>query len=268
MVKKTGHPYVYKGIHKSTGQFYFGFRSQNKVPAVDDLGSKYRTSSKYVNALGFENFEWIIIAEFFTADDAYWFEQELIKEHIANQNCLNRYYTDDASGQRKFSMAGMKHTDEQRARQSKRMSGRTVPESTKLAVSKSMKGKVKTEEHQRNINKALIGRQMPPKTEEHKEKHRIATTKMMADMSEEARIVRGNKISKSKKGKKIKPRSDDANRKAADSLRKPISCDGVIYPSRVEAAKHYGVRPETISARAVSDKFPEFFFVKKEKDSK
>ena len=37
-------PYVYKLVHKETGEFYIGFRCANKVPANEDLGIKYFTS--------------------------------------------------------------------------------------------------------------------------------------------------------------------------------------------------------------------------------
>lgn len=39
------YPYVYKCVHKTTGQFYFGYRCANKLPAEIDL-PKYKTSFK------------------------------------------------------------------------------------------------------------------------------------------------------------------------------------------------------------------------------
>lgn len=85
-------PYVYLGIHKTTKEFYFGFRKQNcnnNIPSNEDLGIKYFTSSQKVKKSFFE-FDWIILAEFFNWEDAYKFEQELICTNIKNKLCLNK----------------------------------------------------------------------------------------------------------------------------------------------------------------------------------
>ena len=84
-------PYVYKLTHKETGQFYIGYRCANKVRSELDI-LRYKSSSKYVKELGFENFNIEIIAEFFNAEDAYEFEQNLIKESFDNNLILNKSY--------------------------------------------------------------------------------------------------------------------------------------------------------------------------------
>ena len=56
-------PYVYRLDHPTTGEFYIGYRSANKKPSHLDL-PEYKTSSKIVNPR-FEEFNWIILAEFF-----------------------------------------------------------------------------------------------------------------------------------------------------------------------------------------------------------
>ena len=88
-------PYVYLGIHKITSQFYIGYvgSTRRKLPSHSDLGTRYFTSSKKVAELGFENFDWIILAEFFDPItgglDAYNFEQDLISENWKNPLKLN-----------------------------------------------------------------------------------------------------------------------------------------------------------------------------------
>lgn len=86
-------PYVYLCTHKITGEFYFGYREVNlrlNIPSSQDL-PKYKTSSKKVKPI-FAEFNWIILAEFFSGNDAYDFEQLLIHENwnnplLLNQNC-------------------------------------------------------------------------------------------------------------------------------------------------------------------------------------
>lgn len=58
-------PYVYKLVHKTTGQFYYGYQYANRVPSTESLGVCYFTSSKIISKLGFENFNCIVLTEFF-----------------------------------------------------------------------------------------------------------------------------------------------------------------------------------------------------------
>lgn len=82
-------PYVYICTHKITGEFYIGSRTSKniKLPPHLDL-PKYKTSSKRVKPR-FNEFDWIILAEFFTSDAAYEFEQETIFTFIHDALCLN-----------------------------------------------------------------------------------------------------------------------------------------------------------------------------------
>jgi hypothetical protein len=84
-------PYVYKGIHRETGEFYIGYRYANKKPSTEDLGNYYFTSSNQVKKIVFEKFDWIIIAEFFDKDSAWDFENLLIKDNFRNPLNLNRH---------------------------------------------------------------------------------------------------------------------------------------------------------------------------------
>jgi len=110
------YPYVYMVVNKFTNEFYIGYREGNKLPASQDI-LLYKTSSKKVRP-NFHNFTPFIIAEFFTAtarDDAYWFEQELIENHIKDPLCLNEYFINKSQGRKKFkSKIGKKCKDETR----------------------------------------------------------------------------------------------------------------------------------------------------------
>jgi hypothetical protein len=86
-------PYVYVCTHNETNKFYIGYREYNIAlgrTSTEDL-PLYKTSSKKVNPI-FDQFTWQIIAEFDTGDNAYEFEQQLIKEHWDNPLLLNKQY--------------------------------------------------------------------------------------------------------------------------------------------------------------------------------
>jgi len=87
-------PYVYKAINPKTGDFYYGSRWANvklKISAEKDLGHTYFSSSKIIK----ENknlFIFEVIKEFETKEDAYKFEQELIKNSWDHPKLLNKHY--------------------------------------------------------------------------------------------------------------------------------------------------------------------------------
>ena len=83
-------PYVYRVTHKITKQFYIGYQFANTAPSSSSLGVTYFTSSNTIKQLGFDNFELEIMAEFFTPEDAYAFEQETILENLHNPLILNK----------------------------------------------------------------------------------------------------------------------------------------------------------------------------------
>lgn len=83
-------PYVYMGIHRVTGEFYIGSRGNKatqKLPSHQDI-YKYRTSSKRVKPI-FDEFDWVIVAEFFGYNDAFAYEQDLISHHKHDPLLLN-----------------------------------------------------------------------------------------------------------------------------------------------------------------------------------
>lgn len=86
-------PYVYLCVHKTTGEFYYGYREHNvslSLPSTLDL-PKYKTSSTTVGPK-FDEYNWYIIAEFFDGLSAFEFEQDLICENWGNPLMLNKQY--------------------------------------------------------------------------------------------------------------------------------------------------------------------------------
>lgn len=89
-------PYVYVITHKTDNRFYIGYRRANKISSNEDL-PVYKTSSSTIKSIGFENFNFTIIAEFFDVEAAYLFEQRYIEENIKNPLCLNKHYVKEGS---------------------------------------------------------------------------------------------------------------------------------------------------------------------------
>ena len=117
MTQSLPLPYVYKGTNPETNEFYFGSRWGNKVPAYQDLGFEYFTSSKIVEPI-FEEFTWEIIEEFETGDEAYDYEQLLIFESWNTKGLLNKHCT---HGKERWRITG--HTDEAKDKISKANKG-------------------------------------------------------------------------------------------------------------------------------------------------
>jgi len=87
-------PYVYMCIHKETKKFYIGYRCANtnhNRPSHLDF-PKYKSSCQEIKH-NFEEYDWVIIAEFFDSDSAYDYEQLLISENwhdplLMNESCF------------------------------------------------------------------------------------------------------------------------------------------------------------------------------------
>lgn len=128
-------PYVYKLIHKETGKYYFGYRSKNVLlgnHSEEDLGIKYFTSSGVIKN-NFSEYNSEILAEFYTKEDAYDFEQDLIREHWGNELLINKHY----HGKDRAQWKNTGHSEEAR----KKMTGlKRSPEFSEYR-SKVMKGK-------------------------------------------------------------------------------------------------------------------------------
>ena len=198
-------PYVYKGVHKASNQFYIGYRCANKVPAVDDLGKKYHTSSKYVKALGSENFDWTIIAEFTDKFQALEYEQQLIDEHIKDPLCLNKY-----SNRKRFTMAGGVVSESTRQKIGNANKGRVMTAEAKRKQAQTRKGYKHSPDTLLKLSLAKKGRPGHTRTEETKEKMSKAKKgKPGHVITDEIR----QKISATKKGRPNHPQTEETKQK-------------------------------------------------------
>lgn len=87
--------YVYKLVHRLTGEYYFGSRYANiklGLSPIDDLGIVYFTSCSYINQSNFNQYDPHIIFENSCADKAYDYEQELIRNNWGDTSMLNRHW--------------------------------------------------------------------------------------------------------------------------------------------------------------------------------
>lgn len=176
-------PYVYKLTHKETKQFYIGYREANKLPSHIDL-PKYQTSSTTVKNIGFNNFDWEIIAEFFNPDDAYDFENEYIKEYIDDELCLNEFYRDTQFGKARFKHTGGNSITRRAWSEETRLKMRAIHQSDefkekmRVALSNTVAGRPKgqvSEEALSNMREVFKSEEYrsklrKPKSEEHKAK--------------------------------------------------------------------------------------------------
>jgi|LakMenE01Jun11ns_1017448.scaffolds.fasta_scaffold9959694_124 hypothetical protein len=113
--------YVYRLDNPTTGEFYFGFRKANKVPANQDLGIDYFTSSKTVEPR-FQEFNYTIIQEFVDPLEAYDLEQFLIYQELKNPLMLNRRC--HHGSKIRFTTSGKKQSEESNAKRSASAKGK------------------------------------------------------------------------------------------------------------------------------------------------
>lgn len=168
--------YVYRLDHPTTKEFYFGFRKANKVPASQDLGTEYFTSSKYVEPR-FHEFNYTIIQEFVDPLEAYDLEQFLIYQEHKNPLMMNRkcHY----GSKSRFTTTCKSTSQETKDKLSAAIKGIPLSEEHKAKISASMKGKNSgphSEERKANNSAAQKGISRnkgvpkPPRTAEHSAK--------------------------------------------------------------------------------------------------
>ena len=105
--------YVYKVTLQCTGQYYFGSRyahvKSGRLP-VKDLWYKYFSSSDVVGYLissyGCDSFDAQIIYTSTDRDNIFWYEQEIIQQHIKDSLCLNNFYIQKNDNTKIFSVYG------------------------------------------------------------------------------------------------------------------------------------------------------------------
>ena len=183
MIEKAIPAYVYFVKHRPTGQFYHGFRSKNidlGLMPEEDFWQNYFTSSEQVHSLlestSLDEFDANIVYKDTNTDEAYWYEQEAIKQTINDPLCLNKYYVDRKTARQKFDRSGetpwnkglTKDIDERVKRETSWNKGLETPQSVKDYISERTTGipktektkekmrKPKTDEHTMNISKAAL----------------------------------------------------------------------------------------------------------------
>lgn len=203
------NPYVYRIDHPS-GNFYIGYRYANKVPAIDDFGILYKTSTNRLKYT-FEEYEQTIIAEFNTGHEAYDFEQKMIYDNIGNdlmENGVCHY------NKTRFLFYGPHSKD-------------TIEKMSTVKL-----GKKFSAEHRKNISDSQKKR--PPITEETRLKMSISasnkpavTAEARKKMSESKLGIKlsdehKNNISKSSKGhtKKEKIKEGEGRKQTEETKRK------------------------------------------------
>lgn len=196
-------PYVYKLTHRLTREYYFGYREANKLPAKEDLPI-YRSSSGKVRKLGFTNFDYEIVAELESGQDAYDLEQSLIQKFIKDNLCLNGHYT--KNGKLRYRRVGP-HTEETKRKQSDAKKGIVFSDEHRKKLSVAKIGSTQSTELIESRISKLRGR---PLDESHRIK--IATSLKEHKLSPETK----SKISSSLKGRQL---SEETKRKMSESHR-------------------------------------------------
>jgi hypothetical protein len=183
-------PYVYLCTNRVTGEFYFGYRFANKQPSHIDF-PQYKTSSRKVRPL-FDQFDWIIVAEFDTAEDAYDLEQLCIHEHWESPLLLNQR-CNYGKGKWRCTTKHIPHpwTEEQKAAHSARCKGRVMSAEHKAKLSAAAKQRPKrimSDEHKAKISASRKG--LPPKLASADTREKMsATHKMIWDSRKMAKSV-------------------------------------------------------------------------------
>ena len=185
-------PYVYMGVHKETGEFYFGSRWANTGPSTHDLGVSYFTSSTKIKPR-FSEFDWQIVAEFFDKDAAFAHEQLLIQTHWDNPLCSNGNYK--TSSHNYFKCSG--HTEKTRKLLSERKKGSTpwnkgkrmVLTEKMIAAADRRKSQTISTEHKRLISEKLTGIKRGEMSEGHKQ-----AIKSVKDNTRKLRLARDKEI--------------------------------------------------------------------------
>lgn len=222
-------PYVYYGKHKTTDHFYIGVRSsapnrRKNLPSHLDI-LRYKTSSKTVKPI-FEQFDWVILAEFFDVEAAYEFESALINESWGNPLLLNKHRS--KKGSLIFRTDYKNQTKEESAKHR-----------NNLSISNKIAWSLKTEAERQY----------------HKEQVSFHSKQMWANKSNDEKNITSLRAKKTNS-----LRSDEDKKLRCDRISKAnnLSCsvDGIEYINRNNAAKCLGITVSTLRARLKSLEYP------------
>ena len=133
-------PYVYRLTHKTSGRYYIGYRSKNVFHnrvSSDDLGRFYFSSSREIGRDNFSEFEVVVLAEFFTGDDAHRFEQILLERHWDDPLLINRFRFKYPN---LVSRKGFNHTEAAKKKIAEKNTGKVRSLETRRRISEVKRG--------------------------------------------------------------------------------------------------------------------------------
>jgi hypothetical protein len=159
--------YVYLCTHKVSKHFYIGYRERNialgRVSTVDF--PRYKTSVKSIKE-NFNEYDWMVVAEFTEGNDAYDCEQQLIHENWDNPLMLNKscFY------QKTRFKGGHPISNDTKAKISKALKGKPswhkgrvkTPETIERMHFGNKSRKPVTELTKQNMSKARAGKKVSP----------------------------------------------------------------------------------------------------------
>ena len=164
MYLNTIPAYVYKIRHIPSGQYYFGFRKAhikvNRTPEQDFL-IYYYSSSKVIRSMikeyGINQFDCSIIYQDTNSNEAFWYEQDLIKRHWNDPLMINKQYRDRFSSKGVFLSKG--HTTESKLKISKAHKGKIILKESieKMVATRTARGNYK---HDSNFVEKMLSTKM------------------------------------------------------------------------------------------------------------
>ena len=228
-------PYFYKITNLVNGKFYYGSGSKA-------LGKRYLGSSslviKSIKKYGIENFEFVILKEFNTREEAFLFEDRFLKFHKISEN-RNSYNLKDA-GQGGWTTKN--YSEEEFMEYRKKLS-------------ESQRGRIVTFETREKLREANSGKLMGDR-----EKQRETLKNMWNDPNSIYNDPEYRKrLSESHKGRHVSEETKEKIRKSnlggKNGMAVRIKVDNEIFETRRLCAEKYGISETAVTKRCKSKHF-------------
>jgi len=243
MTNKTTYlapPYVYRIDHPISGEFYVGYRKANKLPAIEDFGHVYKTSSKLLTH-PFDEYTHMLLAEFFTetaSEDAYDFEQLTIFENwnnpsLANKSCFH--------GKGRFRNNGHSQETRQKIKEARKNQS-PFTDATRQKIKEARKNQSPfTDATRQKMSDA--NKRRPPITEETRQKLRDGHKNMSAEIKQKLKLKQANRPPITEETRKKLSDSAIGRVRSAESIRKTTEANTGRKDS-----------PETCLAKSIAGK--------------